>query len=258
MQMSPEALSLADYQRAFARRLRDPRRHPLPPEVPQRRMAVYEELIINNLRGFLDRAFPITRQIVGAGEWNGIIERFFAEHRCRSPLFRDIAGEFLDWVVPRAEAVLPSYSWLAEFMDYEWLELLAEIAPDAPGADRIEPGGNLMNALPALDPSVQVGFYAYPLHTVSPRHFPEESAKGSFCYLVMRGSDGTIRFSRITPATGLMLELLDQKSHCGAMAILALADQLGVADPSAMLDHGERLLADLQRRGAIIGTWRTQ
>ena len=43
-----------DFQRAFGRHVRDPRLFPRPAGVPARRMAVYNELLFNNICGFLD------------------------------------------------------------------------------------------------------------------------------------------------------------------------------------------------------------
>jgi hypothetical protein len=57
------------FQRAFARHLRDPHHTPRPAGVPARRMAVYSELLFNNVCGFLDRCFPVLRSVVGEARW---------------------------------------------------------------------------------------------------------------------------------------------------------------------------------------------
>ena len=49
--MTP-ASNLADFQRSFGAHLRAPRQSPRPAGTPARRMAVYVELVHNNLAGF--------------------------------------------------------------------------------------------------------------------------------------------------------------------------------------------------------------
>ena len=51
------------FQQAFARHLRDPRHAPRPAGVPARRMAVYTELLFNNICSFVDTCFPVCRAI---------------------------------------------------------------------------------------------------------------------------------------------------------------------------------------------------
>ncbi len=84
--MPSEPMSFTEYQSAFAARIRDPRAAPRPPGAPDRRMRVYEELLYNNLEGFLLAGYPIARQLLGARAWKQTVRRFFAEHRCHSPL----------------------------------------------------------------------------------------------------------------------------------------------------------------------------
>ena len=54
-----------EYQYAFAAHIRDPRANPRPPGVPARRTRVYNELLFNNLEGFLLACFPVTRKVLG-------------------------------------------------------------------------------------------------------------------------------------------------------------------------------------------------
>lgn len=256
MLTSPESMDIRGFQDAFAQRLRDPGASPLPSGVPESRMAVYEALVFNNLKGFIDTAFPITRNILTEAEWLRTLRRFAAGHHCRSPLFRDIAAEFLGWFIPMAETLFPDRPWLAEFMHYEWIELAAEVAEDPPGPDVIDPDGDLMDGCPALHPSVHVGCYRYPTHRVSPQRLPREHERGSYCYLVMRAPDDRIRFHSVNPAVGWLIERIAQQDGNGEGVIRALAQHLGVTVTATFLEQGQSMLSDLRRQGALIGTWR--
>lgn len=256
MMPQPEIPAFQAFQYDFAQRLRNPQEVPLPGNVPQRRMAVYEELLFNNLLGFIGAAFPISQDILADTDWESLVRRFFIEHHCHSPLFRDIAGEFLNWVQPQSESLFPDRPWLWQFMHYEWLELAAEIAPDAPQADLIDPDGDLVAAEPALHPSVQLGCYHYPVHSISPQRQPTEADSGLHCYLVMRNADDQIDFTRLSPASAQLIELLLQGGRSGRDAILDLAGQMSLPQPTQLLDQGREILTSLYDSGAIIGAWR--
>ena len=85
------------FQRDFARRCRDPRAA-RPAGVPARRMAVYEELLFNNITGFLDACFPVCRQLVGEVTWRRLNRGFFRDWRSATPIFREIPQEFLTYL----------------------------------------------------------------------------------------------------------------------------------------------------------------
>ena len=91
----------ADFQRfqqAFTAHIRDPKRNPRPAGVPVRRMRVYNQLLLNNLDGFLLACFPVLRQILGTRKWNRLVRAFFSEHACQTPIFRQIPEEFVQYL----------------------------------------------------------------------------------------------------------------------------------------------------------------
>ena len=68
---SPEAMA-SDFQhqqRAFTAHVRDPNGQPRPAGIPPRRMAVYVELLFNNLNGQLSTNFPVLRAITPDAAW---------------------------------------------------------------------------------------------------------------------------------------------------------------------------------------------
>ena len=57
-------MSFQHYQRTFTARIRDPEANPRPEGAPARGMKVYEQLLWNNLEGFLLNCFPVCRKIL--------------------------------------------------------------------------------------------------------------------------------------------------------------------------------------------------
>lgn len=252
MRASPESADFRSFQNAFAARLRDPRGQARPAGVPARRMRVYEQLLFNNLEGFLLACFPITRQILGARAWRTLVRGFFVEHRCESPLFRDIPAQFLAWFEPRAAALQPQRPWLYEFMHYEWLELAVSI-DDAADIDDIDTHGDLLTQRPVLNPTARIAHYRYPVHSIAPgrgRYRPDDRG---YAYLVFRDGTDAVRFVRLNSLSARLLELLREGQLAGRAALLKIACELRL-DVAVTTDAGRLLLEELRRAGALLGT----
>lgn len=255
MNASPEHRDFRAFQRAFAARIRDPHAHPRPPGVPARRMRVYEQLLFSNLEGFLLAAFPITRKLLGARDWRAAVRRFFAEHRCRSPLFRDIAGEFLDWMEKQAAVLFPDRPWLYEFMHYEWLELAVSI--DAATTDgAIDPRGDLIAGRPVVNPTARLACYRFAVHRIGPRCTPSAPDDARHCYLLYRDQDDGVRFIVLSPVSARLLELLREAPLTGHEALLRIARELNHESAQALVGPGRAMLEQLRDAGAVFGTER--
>jgi uncharacterized protein len=254
--MPPETLHFADYQATFAARLRDPRGAPRPPGASARRMRVYEELLFNNLEGFLQACYPVTRKTVGARTWRKMVGRFFAEHRCHSPLFRDIPEAFLDWVGGQNATDFPNPPFLADFMHYEWLELAVSVSPHEPDMDTIDPEGDLLAGHPALHPTARLACYRYPVHRIGPRFKPHAQDGQSHCYLLYRDGADEVRFSALNAVSARLVEMLRNERPSGRQALARIAAELNHSHPDVLIQAGHELLMELRRSGALLGTWR--
>lgn len=254
--MSPESTSFSVYQAAFAARIRDPKGAPRPPGAPARCMRVYEELLFNNLESFLLACYPINRRILGARAWKRTVRQFFREHRCHSPLFRDIPKAFLDWMEASAAALFPKRPFLAEFMHYEWLELAVETTSDEIDMARVDPAGDLLTGRPALNPTARLACYRYPVHRIGPRFKPAAPDGDSHCYLVFRDARDDVRFILLNPLSARLVGLLREHQPTGREALAHLAGEHAPDQFDRYLCAGGELLDALHAQGAVLGTWR--
>jgi hypothetical protein len=108
------------FQRAFTAHIRDPRGQPRPRGVPARRMKVYNELLFNNVEGFLLACFPVCRAILGKRRWRRLARDFFRDHVCHTPYFRQIPEEFLKYLQDEWPAPRDYPAFLPELAHYEW------------------------------------------------------------------------------------------------------------------------------------------
>jgi len=248
-----DAADFRSFQAGFAARIRDPDGQPTPRGVDPRRMRVYEELLFNNLDGFLCACYPVTREMLGEQAWQGTVRSFFVEHRCRAPLFRDIPGEFLRWMESRAATLFPERPFLHEFMHYEWLEMIVSTCPDEDASSVCDPDGDLLSAVPILDGSVHLACYHYPVHRIGPDFQPGEADGQQYCFLVFRDGDDVVRFIALNPVTARMVEILAQGRCRGRDVLLQIAREMGHQDAAHVVETGRTMLADLHRTGVIAG-----
>lgn len=232
------------FQLAFGRRCRDPRAA-RPAGVPLRRMALYEELLFNNITGFLDACFPLCRQLIGDVRWRRLNRAFFRDGRSRTPWFRQIPCEFLRFL-DHARHPLPA--WFRQLAHYEWVELAVDTsaAPCPPH----DVGGDLMRARPLPNPTLMNLAYDWPVQRVGPSFRPRKPAATRL--LVFRDSEDVVRFAEVNEATARLMDLIAQHECTGEAACDMLARELGQS-PGAIRQFGAGLLDDLRRQGAILG-----
>ena len=85
-------------QHTFTAHLRDPDHAPLPADVEDRRMAIYRELLHNNIHSFLGDNFPVLKLVLTEAQWDDLVGDFFARHHSVSPYFSKIPEEFIDYL----------------------------------------------------------------------------------------------------------------------------------------------------------------
>jgi hypothetical protein len=248
-------MSFRDYQARFAAHIRDPRGVPRPEGVPVRRMRVYNELLFNNIEGFLLACFPVCRQVLGPRRWTRLVRAFFRDHVCTTPLFRRIPEEFLAYLETGWQRPDGYPEFLAELAHYEWVELDLETSDRDARLPAHDPEGDLVSGRPLLNPVMHLLAYRWPVHRLGPRHRPKSPPAEPTCLLACRDATLAIRFVAISAATYRLLELLRQDAGLtGRGAIECLAREMGHPDPDALMRHGAGMLADLRRQGAVLGT----
>lgn len=234
---------------ALARHVRDPARHPPPPGIEERRLAVYRDLFYNSLENLLAGNFPVIRRTLDDAAWHALVRRFYAEYRCQTPLFTEIAREFIRFLEPLDDVP----GWLPELAHYEWVELALQIAEDAPPPH--DPRGDLLAGRPVLSPLAWALAYRWPVPRIGPGAVPDAPPDAPTLLLVRRDAAGEVRFSELSPLLYRLLELLaDDACPSGRAALLALAAEAQAPDPDAFLREGVAMLERLRAEGVVLGT----
>ena len=237
------------FQHAFARHLRDPQHAARPSGVPARRMAVYRELVSNNLQGFVDSAFPVCRAVLGEERWQRLGRRFLRDWPLRTPWFREIPREFVRFLTETPGLRLPR--WLPELAHYEWIELAADIA-DA-SIPPYDAAGDLCHGTIVLNPVLFNLAYVWPVQRIGPDWRPRKPLTTHL--IVHRDTDDdTVRFSEVNPVTARLLQLLVETPQSGESACLQIAIELQHPEPAKLLSFAVALLFELRGQGIVLGT----
>lgn len=250
-------MDFQQYQRAFTARIRDPKANPRPQGALAKRMQVYEELLYNNLEGFLLACFPVCRKILGVRRWNRLVRAFFRDHASHTPYFRQIPEEFLKHLQDEWEYPADYPAFLPELAHYEWVELALDTSDGDRALPPHDPDGDLLAGRPLVNPVLQVLAYRWPVHRLSQRFKPKDAPAEPTFLVAWRDRGLDIRFSLLNPSTARFLALLQENPELsGDDAIQLLARELGHPTPAALRQYGTDLLMGWRSEGILLGAQR--
>ncbi len=239
--------SLRDAQLNMARYLRNPETEAPPPGIEARRLQIYQDLIYNNIEGFISGGFPILRSLYADQDWHAMVRLFIDGHRCHSPYFLEISQEFLRFLNEGYERRECDPPFMAELAHYEWAELALDVSEDTL-ADLTD--ADVLQGVPHWSPLAWLLSYSFPVHRIGPSFQPEEA--GEPCYLVVyRNHEDEVKFLELNAPTARLAELVrDNDTASGAELLTGLASEMGMAS-DAVLGFGAEQLNQLQALGVL-------
>lgn len=248
-------------QYAFTAHIRDPHRNPPPAGVDERRMAVYRDLLFDNVENFLAETLPLTRSVLAADTWRALVRDFLIRHRARSPYFRDIPREFLDHLENAPGTGTEDVPFLHELAHYEWVELALAAHPDAEQPAEFD--GDPLDGHPRVSPLAWPLCYRYPVQRVAadwpdrwPREVPDEPTR----LLAYRDRDDEVRRIELNAVSARLFGLLSEHAadgaYTGRRALETICAELRHPDPAQVLAGGAALLEDWRARGILLGATR--
>lgn len=243
----------ARLQAELAAWVRDPAR-PAPAGIEPRRLAIYRELFFNNVRDFVETAFPVAKSLLPTAEWDALVADFFAGHRPASPYFRDISLAFREWLEAARGEWLAARPWLGELLHYEWAELAADCAETAttpPHAD-----GDLLAGVPVLPAATWVLAYRWPVHRLGPDTPPTPAPPAQPTFLLLwRDDAGLVRQMETSALAARLLESLQAVPASGRALLEQLAAEAGLAGEGVapFVSAGAQVLQELREQGLIAG-----
>lgn len=252
MSQRPKTPSFIDTQYQFAAFLRDPDNQSMPNDIEPRRMAIYRELFYNNIEGFIANGFPVLRQLTPDETWHSMIRDFMVNHHCKTPLFHEIAREFLDYLEnERNNDSDPVF--INELAHYEWVELALSVLEDIDNSSsKLAPHQDCLNTSLTISPLAWPLLYHYPVHQIGPELRPDKASEAPIHLLVYRNKDDSITFMELNPVSARLISLIND-GITGQMAAEKIANELQHPNPQVVIDGARDMIKDwLQRQILII------
>ena len=247
---------LSTQQLAFAAHLRNPEQNPAPEGIEDRRLKIYRDLFLGNLSSLLASSFPVLRNLYGDDQWRRLMRKFFADHRCHTPIFAEVPGEFLAFLTADYQPADSDFPFLIELAHYEWAELALSTSDQAIPWDSIDRRADLLTGPPVVSPLAWSLTYQYPVHRISPDFIPETPGSEPTRLLVYRDLADKVGFIQINLVTARLLELAENnpRRKTGEQLLGQIAIELAHPNPDTVRAGGQEILERLHRRDAILGT----
>ncbi|SFQ20059.1 hypothetical protein SAMN03159489_02749 [Pseudomonas sp. NFPP07] len=250
--MDKPLIALDAQQQALTAYLRDPEHRAPPAGMDRTRVEIYRELVFDNLQSLLSGTFPVLRSVLGEADWRRLLRVFLREHRCATPKFGEIAGEFVAWMAS-TPAGLQDGSWpafMVELSHYEWIEMALQ-QTEAEPLPVSDPELLLRRPL-RLSPLAWPLVYAWPVQRLGPTWRPSEPGAAPTLLLICRDAGYRVRFSELSPLAWRLLERIEALPQLhGRAQLQGLALEAGIDDLDTFLANGQSLLRQLHGQGAI-------
>ena len=245
--MTTTELSKAQF--AMADFLRAPQSKPAPQGIEPRRLKIYQDLVYNNIEGFISNGFPVLRSLYEDEPWHVLVQQFIDGHRCHTPYFLEISQEFLRFLTQEYQPQDSDPPFIAELAHYEWVELALDVSQES-----LETLAELEDPLlevPVLSPLAWLLSYQFPVHKIGKNFRPDEATEPTFL-VVYRNREDDVCFMELNPATARLLELLrDNAEASGTMLLSRLADELDMPQET-VAGFGGELLSQLSGQSIIV------
>ncbi|MBK9260000.1 MAG: putative DNA-binding domain-containing protein [Polyangiaceae bacterium] len=215
--------------------------------VGAKRILLYRKLVRNGMRSAIKNQIPRTAARLGAA-FDTWVSRYCTEEMPRSHYLRDVAIEFVVWVLPKWENNESIPPYLVDLARYE----LFEFAISTAVSDVREPMKRdlVLDKSVAFDNSVRLQRYAYAVHRLSDDETDrEEPAHVSTVLLGYRDDGYELQFLELSElAAGIVERLL-----AGKTLGESVMEAYGGSPPPEVLETIAQLLADLARRNVLLG-----
>lgn len=237
-------------QLEFTQYIRNPVTNPAPADVKPERMAMYRELIFNNIESFLAGNFPVIRKILDDQQWYDLAQDFFSRHHCKTPYFSNIAEEFLNYLENERDNPA-DFPFLLELAHYEWVEMALSIAKDEVSAKK-QNFDDLLHQTIQLSPLAWPLVYQFPVQLISPDYLPPVPPEQPTSLLAYRGQDDEVKFIEINPITYRLLEIIEEKRQIKTLACLTqVAQESQHPNPDLIIQGGLQILQELAEKMVI-------
>ncbi|TVR38680.1 MAG: hypothetical protein EA392_09405 [Cryomorphaceae bacterium] len=240
-------------QGALAQYCRDGIDISIPGTSPER-LKQYRKLVLNVVHSILTEAYPIAVRFLGTDNWNELVERFFAEHKCHNPRVWRMARELLEFVEETGYHKSNNLPFLPDLLMMEWTEIEVHSTPDLEVPAHVLCADNQLLSLPLVfNPHYRLLHLTYPVHRIHRADFI--SKPGNFFLLVFREKEsGKVQFVSLSLQYAALLETLLESEGLHALGAMNALIESGSLSPDSFDEQKVlNFLKSLQSKQFILG-----
>jgi len=250
LHIQPKTPKFQQVQYQFSGHIRDPENIAMPDDIEQRRMTIYRDLFYSNIEGFISSGFPVLKQLTSEERWHAMVRDFMVKHQSKSPLFNEIAHEFLNYLDNERDSDNDPV-FIQSLCHYEWVELAlgisdAEVAPIS-FDDQQDYLAIQLNTSPLAWPLS----YPFPVHQISPEFQPNKASDIPVFLVVYRSLKDQILFLELNPVSARLIDLLNE-GQTGQQAAQQIAQELQHPNPNVVIEGARALIHDWIQRSILI------
>lgn len=240
-------------QKVFAAHLRSPHLSPAPPNIEDRRLQIYRDLVYNNIENFIHNGFPVLRKLYSDKNWHAMVHDFVYRHCSVSPYFLELGNEFLAYLQNERESEPFDPPFLFELARYERAELALFVASEELPIGKQLSDDKLLTAIPSMSPLAWLMVFDFPVHKIGSEFNPTQASPTPVCLVVYRNRNDQVKFLEANTVTARLLELCEANTSLnGEALLLQIAAELNHPQPSVVLKGGREILAQLQSLDIIL------
>ena len=253
MPNTPKFQDFKTLQYTFTAHLRDPQRNPPPADIEPRRLAVYRELLYNNIENLLAGTYPVLHRILTQETWHQLIQEFFAVHHSHTPLFPQMPQEFLHYLEKERTDNVTDPHFLCELAHYEWIELALTIDNRELKFDEFDRTGDLLQGQPILSQLAWPLAYRFPVHLLSPDYQPVKPPEQPTYIVIYRNAQDEVHFVQLNPLSARLFQKLLETKAKGQTILEDIARELAHPKPEIIIAGGLQILQEWLERNIILG-----
>ncbi|BAJ02758.1 HvfC family RiPP maturation protein [Shewanella violacea] len=236
-------------QQSFMDYIKEPSR-PLPKGTEARRMKIYRDLFFNNINGFVSSAFPVLKSLYAEEAWLALIQKFFVTHDSQTPIFIEIAQEFVSFLQSEYQLTEGDPAFIIELAHYEYMELVVAVAKDNPLHQGMQ--GPITQVALCLSDTAKVLQYRFDVQRVSEDYRPDGPAESPLNFCLYRDKQDEVIFLQLNPLAAQALGYLCQYESVNFDYLVTWLKQTYPQMDDEVLTQGcKQMLVELAAKGVV-------
>lgn len=218
----------------------------LPPGVNLKQMQLYKTLVVNNLNGVISPCFPVLTSILPQSLWEELLEAFLENHHGTTPLFHQVAREFVLFL---KEMILPDYPFCYALAHYEWTELDLETQLESDTPVKTTHPFQLLDTPLQLNSTARLLHYSFDVEHISQEYQPKDPIDTFL--LVYRDIQDKVQFIKLNHLSATIIHIMQEEKQSARQVIQHIKSLYPSLDLNHLVSACSIFIAGLYDEGVL-------